>query len=119
MPKEIVYRVLYHQQNVPCELYARSVSESEMFGFVELEELVFDSTHASTDPVQEKFKQEFDAVKRTYIPLNNVFRIDAIERDDDASWQTRRSSVGNVTAFPLSGGVKNQPGLKPSPSSKE
>lgn len=114
MTKEIVYRVLYHQQNIPFELYARSVSESEMFGFVELEELVFDAVAA--DSPEEKFKQEFEAVKRTYIPLNNIFRIDAIEREDDASWHGRRSSVGNVTAFPTANVSKSQSGLKPNPS---
>ncbi len=98
MPKEIIYRVLYHQQTVPFELYARSVSESEMFGFVELEELVFEVMVG--DSLQEKIKAEFEAVKRTYIPLANVLRIDAIERDDDALFQGKRTNVGNVTAFP-------------------
>ena len=111
MPKEIVYRVLYHQQTVPFELYARSVSESEMFGFVELEELVFET--AATEPAQEKVKQEFDAVKRTYIPLTNVIRIDAIERDDEMNWQGKRPNVGNVTVFPVSPSPKNQSGVKP------
>lgn len=98
MPKEILYRILYHQHNEPCELYARSVSESDMFGFIELEELVFEAI-ADTDH-QEKLKQEFDGVKRTYIPLSNVCRIDTIERDDEVVGQGKRSTIGNVTVFP-------------------
>lgn len=110
MPKEIIYRVLYHQQEVPFELYARSVSESEMFGFVELEELVFDASNSNVE-IQEKIKQEFEAVKRTYIPLANVFRIDTIERDEDLTG--KRSSTGNVTVFPKVNQAKTSASAKP------
>lgn len=112
MSKEIVYRVLYHQQDVPYELYARSVSESDMFGFVELDELVLDGfVGVLGDETHDKIKLEFEAVKRTYIPLCNVFRIDAIERDDELTH--KRTGMSNVTVFPTSGGGAKGPAVKP------
>jgi hypothetical protein len=110
MPKEILYRVLYHQLNIPFELYARSVSESDMFGFIELEELVFDTP---SNEAEEKIKLEFEAVKRSYIPLSNVFRIDAIEKEEGPTSQFKRSTTGNVTVFPTVAGVKNASGVNP------
>ena len=48
------------------EIYARSVGQGELFGFVEVEELVFgERTTVVVDPSEEKIKSEFENVRRT------------------------------------------------------
>ena len=82
MAKKTVYRITFQANNQVYELYAQSVAESEMFGFIEIEELVFgESSPVLIDPADEKLKAEFGGVKRTYIPLHNILRIDALEKE--------------------------------------
>ncbi|MCD6047976.1 MAG: hypothetical protein K0S08_1623 [Gammaproteobacteria bacterium] len=89
MAKKIIYRVSFAAQNQVYELYALSVSESEMFGFIELEELLFgESSQLVIDPADEKLKNDFAGVKRTYIPLHNVLRIDTLEKEGTAKVYT-------------------------------
>ena len=41
MTKEILYRVVFMSQGQVYEIYAREVGHGELFGFVEVEQLVF------------------------------------------------------------------------------
>lgn len=41
MSKKRIYRITFANQDSVYEIYARKVSESEMFGFLEVEEFVF------------------------------------------------------------------------------
>ncbi len=51
-----------------------------MFGFLEVEELVFKETDAViVNPEEEKLKTEFKDVICTYIPLHAVLRIDEVK----------------------------------------
>ena len=53
-----------------------------MWGFIEIEELVFGERSAVlVDPSEEKLKTEFAGVKRSYIPLHSVIRIDEVEKE--------------------------------------
>jgi hypothetical protein len=53
-----------------------------MFGFLEVEEFVFGETTALVvDPSEEKLKTEFSDVKRTYIPMHSVLRIDEVNKE--------------------------------------
>ncbi len=82
MNKKIVYKVVFQAHNQVYELYALSVTESEMFGFVEIEDLIFgESSQLVIDPNDEKLKNEFSGVKRTYIPLHQILRIDSLEKE--------------------------------------
>ena len=38
---EPIYRIVYQQQAEVCEIYARYLYQSDLYGFVELEELIF------------------------------------------------------------------------------
>lgn len=101
MSKKIVYRVCFAAQNQTYEVYARSVSESEMFGFIEIEELVFgEASQVLIDPSEEKLRLEFEGVKRSYIPLHNILRIDAMEKEGVAKHRIEESMGGNVAIFP-------------------
>ena len=81
MPKEHVYRVRFVSQDKIYELYAKDAFQGELYGFVVLEDLLFDEhTTVVVDPAEEKLKSEFEGVARTIIPMHAVIRIDEVEK---------------------------------------
>jgi hypothetical protein len=82
MPTKRVYKVVFFNQGKIYELHARSVGESPMYGFVEVSGLLFgERSGVLVDPTEERLKTEFAAVRRTYIPMHAVVRIDEVERE--------------------------------------
>ena len=56
-----------------------------MYGFVEIEDIVFGEKSAIVvDPNEESLKSEFASVKRLLIPYHSVSRIDEVEREGQA-----------------------------------
>ncbi len=103
-----MYKVIFLNQNQVFEVYAQQIYQSDLYGFVELEELLFDErSKMIVDPGEEKLKNEFAGVKRTYIPLHAIIRIDEVEKQGVA--KVSESLGGNVTAFPSSGMFKPRP----------
>ena len=80
MAAEPIYKIIFMNQGKVYEIYARQVSHGGLFGFVEIEELVF-GTRSSVvvDPSEERIQTEFSGVSRTYLPLHSVLRIDEVE----------------------------------------
>ncbi|MFV8783571.1 DUF1820 family protein [Microbulbifer sp. SA54] len=77
-----IYKVIFHNQNQVFELYARAIYQSEMYGFIEVEEFVFgEKAQLVVDPSEEKLKNEFASVKRSYIPMHAIVRIDEVEKE--------------------------------------
>ena len=99
MSKDNLYRVVFQSQGQVYEVYARGVGHGSLFGFVEIEELVFgERTTLVVDPSEEKIKSEFKHVKRTYLPMHAIVRIDEVDRHGTS----KISKVeGNVTQFPV------------------
>ncbi len=99
MSKEILYRVVFLNQGQVYEVYARGVGHGSLFGFVEIEELVFgERTTVVVDPSEEKIKAEFEHVKRTYLPMHSIVRIDEVDKQGTS----KISKVeGNVAQFPM------------------
>ena len=98
-PRQI-YKVIFMNQGQVFEVYARSISQGSLFGFIEVEELVFgEKTSIVVDPSEEKLKSEFAGVKRTYIPMHAVIRIDEVDKQG----ASKISSVDadNVATFPM------------------
>lgn len=97
--KKILYRVVFMSQGQVYEIYARSVSQGAMFGFVEVEELVFgERTTIVVDPAEEKIKSEFENVTRTYLPMHSIIRIDEVEKPGTSKIS---KFEGKVTPFPM------------------
>ncbi|MEX0384158.1 UNVERIFIED_CONTAM: DUF1820 family protein [Spiribacter pallidus] len=97
---ERIFRVIFHSQGKIYEIYARSVSDGGMLGFVEIEELTFgERTQMVVDPAEEKLKSEFAGVKRTYVPMHAIVRVDEVEKEGQA--KVSDSEGGNVTPFPM------------------
>lgn len=80
-----VYRITFQNQDEVYELYARSVSQGAIFGFIEITDLIFhDETKRVIDPSRERFANEFRGVPRTFVPLHAVLRIDQVEQEGEA-----------------------------------
>lgn len=76
-----LYKIVFVNRDKVYEVYARQVHESGLYGFIEIEELVFgEQGSVLIDPAEEKLKSEFNGVKRTYIPLHAIVRIDEVEQ---------------------------------------
>lgn len=83
--KKTVYRIFFTSQGKGYELYARKVSQAEVYGFVEIEEIVFGEKSALVlDPNEEALKNEFSGVKRLLVPYHAVGRIDEVAREGQA-----------------------------------
>ena len=95
-----IYRVTFVNQDKVYELYVIHVYQSDLWGFLEVEEFVFGSrSELLVDPGEEKLKQEFTGVKRSYIPMQAIVRIDEVVNEGIAKISDAK---GTVTAFPLS-----------------
>jgi hypothetical protein len=100
MASHHIFRVQFVNQGKVYEVYARKVAHGSMLGFVEIEELVFDERSGVVlDPSEERIKDEFAGVKRSFLPMHSVLRIDEVSKRG-ASKITQFE--GNVTAFPSS-----------------
>ncbi len=99
-----IYKIQFHNQGKLYELYAREVSQSHMYAFIEVAEIIFgERSKLVVDPSEEKLKQEFSAVNRTYIPLHSVVRIDEVDKEGVNKIIENGSSVdgGNISLFPM------------------
>jgi len=100
--KKHIYKVVFHNQGKVYELHAREVSHGQMFGFVELADIIFGERSAVlVDPSEERLKTEFEGVKRTYIPMHSVVRIDEVEKEGANKIVSAESGAANVTPFPV------------------
>ena len=78
-----LYRVLFMQNEQCYEVYAKFLTEESLMGFIEIEELVFHETKSGilVDPTEEKLRAEFKGVKRCYIPMHSILRIDEVVKE--------------------------------------
>ena len=59
-----IYKVTFLNQGKVYEIYARSIDQGSLFGFIEIEELVFgERTSLVVDPSEERLKTEFESFK--------------------------------------------------------
>ena len=106
-----IFKVMFVNQGKVYEIYARKVGHGQMFGFIEVEELVFgERSTVVLDPNEERIKTEFEGVKRSYLPLHSVLRIDEVQKQGVSKITTFEGS--NVAQFPLP--VYSAPGEPPS-----
>ena len=100
MSEKTIFKVLFMNQGKVYEIYALSVSHGSLFGFVEIEELVFgEKTTVVVDPGEEKIKAEFEGVKRSYLPMHSIVRIDEVDKQGISKMSPVEG--GNVAQFPM------------------
>ncbi len=95
-----VFRISFLNQGKVYEIYAKRVQQGELYGFVEIQELLFEeSSTVLVDPSTERLKTEFKGVNRTIVPIHAVIRIDEVEKEG----QGKIHDIGdksNITHFP-------------------
>lgn len=94
-----IYKVIFYNQGQIFEVYARQIYQSDLYGFVEIEELVFgERSRMLVDPAEEKLKSEFEGVNRSYIPMHAIVRIDEVSKEGVG--KITEAKAGNVSPFP-------------------
>lgn len=98
--REHIYKVLFHNQGQIYEIYAHAIYQSDLYGFIEIEDYIFgERTQVVIDPSEDRLRQEFDGVQRSFIPMHAVIRIDEVEKEGVAKITESRGE--NVTQFPI------------------
>ena len=105
MPKKKpTYRIIFHNQGKVYELYSHTVRQGELFGFIEVGDIIFGERSAVLiDPSEERLKTEFSGVSLTFVPLHSVIRIDQVDRQGVNKIVSDGDGKGhsNVTPFPV------------------
>lgn len=100
MSKKQLYKISFYNLNKIYEVYAHQVYQSDLYGFITIEGLVFDErSTVVVDPSEEKLKSEFERVNRFFVPMHAVIRIDEVDKQGVA----KISDAGeNIAHFPSS-----------------
>lgn len=102
MSKKTLYRITFVNVEAIYEIYAHKISESDLFGFVEIEGLVFgENSSLVVDTSEERLKMEFENVERTLIPLHSVYRIDVVTKLGTGKVRDKSSDGSKVSMFPV------------------
>ncbi|MCK4843109.1 MAG: DUF1820 family protein [Methylococcales bacterium] len=107
MSEKHIYKIVFINREQVYEVYAKSVYQGDMYGFVIVEDFVFgEKSTIVVDPGEEKLRTEFEGVKRSFIPMHEIVRIDQVERRGMAkiiSDKSAATSVGNVSSLYVPG----------------
>ena len=99
MKSKSVYKIIFLQLGEIYEVFAKQIYQSDMYGFIEVEEYIFNKDkQLVVDPSSEKLKNEFSKVERSYIPINSIIRIDEVNETGEAKIKENK---GQVSPFPL------------------
>ena len=100
MAAQPIYKIIFMSQGKVFEIYARHVSHGSLFGFIEVEKLVFGTrSTVVVDPSEERIQSEFAGVSRTYLPMHSIIRIDQVDKQGVS--KITNAEGGNVTQFPM------------------
>lgn len=102
MAKKKLYRVAFVNQGKVYEIYARRVSQGDLYGFVEVEDIIFGEKSAVViDPSEERLKTEFEGVNRTHVPMHAIVRIDEVEKQGAAKIVALSGKSDDIIPFPM------------------
>ncbi|MGK0442174.1 MAG: hypothetical protein ACJA0N_001981 [Pseudohongiellaceae bacterium] len=112
MANSPMYKVIFYNQDKIYEVFAKAIYQSEMYGFIEIEELVFgERSQMIVDPAEEKLKIEFSGVSRSYIPMHSIVRIDEVEKEGVGKIVDSAGGNGNISKFPAMAKPMVQPDI--------
>lgn len=95
-----IYKVVFVNQDKVYEVFCRHIFQSDLYGFIEMEQLIFgERSQVLVDPGEEKLKNEFAGVERSYIPMHAIIRIDEVDREGVAK-VTEHAGGSNIRSFP-------------------
>ena len=100
MSKDPLYKVIFMCQGPVDEIDARSGGHGGMCGFIGVEDGVFgERTTVVVDPSEERIKSEFQDVRRTYLPMHSIIRIDEVDKQGIS--KISKLEGGNIAQFPM------------------
>ena len=102
MPSTAIYKIIFYNQGEIYEIYARDIYQSEIYGFIEAEAFIFgEPDQVIVNPGEEKLKNEFRGVKRSFIPMQAIIRIDEVEQEGHGKIREIHSN-DKIAHFPVS-----------------
>jgi hypothetical protein len=97
-----LFKVTFLSLGKVYELYARRVASGELWGFVEVADLVFDVREGLlVDPVEEQLRGEFAGTRVLHLPMQSVLRVEEVEQKGHAAIRDAATGEKVVTPFPL------------------
>ncbi len=97
MAQKQFFRIIFQSQNGVIELHVRQIYQSELCGFIEVEELIFKNRYPTFINLEkEKVKSIFDNVKRSFIPISAIIRIDELENNKEVE---DSASLNSIVSF--------------------
>lgn len=97
-----LYKLTFLNAGKVYELYARRVSASDIWGFTEVSELVFDVRDGVVvDPVEERLRDEFGDTRVLHLPMHSIVRIEEVARKGQSAIRDAASGESVVTPFPM------------------
>ena len=110
MPESAVYKIIFHHHNQLYEIYAKQLYQSDLYGFIEIEEYAFNKRSGKVvDPAEERLKAEFQDVRRSYIPMHLIVRIDEVEETGASKISPAKGNL-KLLAMPASLSPQTQRG---------
>jgi hypothetical protein len=101
MASSTIYRVVFFNQGEIWEVYARSVGQSGLFGFIEVGDLLFgEGTQVVVDPSEERLKSVFRNVTRFSLPLHSVLRVDEVDKQGPSRVAAKADAKAQLMPFP-------------------
>ncbi|MCW8908708.1 MAG: DUF1820 family protein [Sedimenticola sp.] len=95
-----IFRIQFVNQGKIYQLFAETVVQADVYGFVEIRNLIFgENTGLVVDPAEERLKSEFSGVSRTLVPMHSVVRIDEVEKRGQSKILELDENA-NITPFP-------------------
>ena len=108
MSKKSLFKVVFLNHGKVYELFAEGVVSSGLWGFVEVSDLVFETSNGIVvDPTEEKMRDEFVDAKTLHLPIQSVLRVEEVQKRGKCLIRDRQSGE-KVTPFPISPSSKIQ-----------
>ena len=112
-----LFRVIFMNQGKSYEILAREVEASDLFGFLEIRDLVFgEKSQVLVDPTEDGLRKEFEDTRRIILPMHSIVRIEELDRQSRARAKVVSLPGGSANAG-ASGGPANLYGLPPEKNS--
>lgn len=100
--KKSIYKIQFLSRGSIYEIYAKQVSQSNLIGFIEVADLIFGKAGTVVvDPSEERLRNEFKEVKRFFVSIHSVLRIDEVEKEGVAKIVEAKETGATVTPFPI------------------
>lgn len=101
MADKKLYKVVFLNSGKVYELFAGGVSSSGLWGFIEVSDLVFETSDGLVvDPTEEKMRQEFEHASVLHLPIQSVLRVEEVAKRGKCLIRDRESGE-KVTPFPV------------------